>query len=188
MTNRELIEIIRSIFDGLGELQITAELIAMRDQKKIELNQGDRPDHKFTMDVDCLMLEEWLISLGKVNAPLLEHRTQRGACVYDAIINNAFIDFKCVAGNLYYNLSADKFIKKNNSNSTYIDWVQESINLGHLTHYCFYQMHRPDDRPLIEGDVVKFELINVLNSQYVLNSLIPSKFDGKFYKVKKYEQ
>jgi hypothetical protein len=33
---------------------------------------------------------------------------------------------------------------------------------------------------------VTFELINVLNSQYVVDSLMPSKFDGKFYKVPKY--
>jgi hypothetical protein len=64
--------------------------------------------------------------------------------------------------------------------------VQEGIDAGILTHYCFYQMHRPEDRPLQENDVVTFELINVLNSQYVVDSLMPSKFDGKFYKVPKY--
>jgi hypothetical protein len=65
-------------------------------------------------------------------------------------------------------------------------WVKAGINAGLLTHYCFYRMYRPEDRPLQENDVVTFELINVLNSQYVVDSLMPSKFDGKFYKVPKY--
>jgi hypothetical protein len=47
-------------------------------------------------------------------------------------------------------------------------------------------MHRPEDRPLQENDVVTFELINVLNAQDVVDSLMPSQFNGKYYKVEKY--
>jgi hypothetical protein len=47
-------------------------------------------------------------------------------------------------------------------------------------------MHRPEDRPLQENDVVTFELINVLNAQNVVDLLMPSKYEGKFLKVEKY--
>lgn len=159
-------------------LVIDKEFIQLRDDMKTRLNQGGRNDFKFTKDVDCLMLEEWLIKKNLVLGPLAEHLTKNGACVYDIRIDDAYIDFKCIDENLYYNVSEQKL-------NTH-PWVQAGINAGLLTHYCFYRMYRPEDRPLQENDVVTFELINVLNSQYVVDSLMPSKFDGKFYKVPKY--
>lgn len=159
-------------------LVIDKEFIQLRDDMKTRLNQGGRNDFKFTKDVDCLMLEEWLIKKNLVLGPLAEHLTKNGACVYDIRIDDAYIDFKCIDENLYYNVSEQKL-------NTH-PWVQAGINAGLLTHYCFYRMYRPEDRPLQENDVVTFELINVLNSQYVVDSLMPSKFDGKFYKVSKY--
>lgn len=186
-----LLETMQGIFDGLGEIAITKEIIEGRNLKMTQLRQGNRPYYKFMMDADCLTLEEKLIELEIVDAPLLEHHTKGGACVYDARVNLldsvAFVDFKCVGQNLNFNLSADKFVKKQNSDTTHMDWLQDGIDRGLLTHYCFYQMHRPEDRPLQEKDVVKFELINVLNSQHVLDSLQPSRFNGgKFYRVPKY--
>lgn len=174
-----LLETMQSIFDGLGEVTITEEFIALRNEKMTQLRQGTRPDYKFMKDVDCLMLEEWLIELEIVDAPLAEHHTRGGACVYDCRIGDSYIDFKCIDKNMNYNVSEQKL-------ETH-DWVQAGIDAGLLTHYCFYRMHRPADRPLIAGDVVSFELINVLNSQNVLDSLQPSKFNrGKFLKVSKY--
>lgn len=175
----ELLEKMKSIFEGLGEVIITETFISLRDEMKTQLKQGDRSDFKFTKDVDCLMLEEWLIELGLVGAPLQEHLTKGGACVYDCRVDSAYIDFKCIDKNLNYNVSKHKL-------ETH-PWVQAGIDEGLLTHYCFYRMHRPEDRPLVEGDVVSFELINVLNSQYVLDSLQPSKYEGKYYKVSKYD-
>ena len=178
-----LLETMQAIFDGLGEVTITEEFISLRNEKMTQLRQGRRSDYEFMMNVDCLMLEEWLIELEIVDAPLLEHYTRGGACVYDARVNllddTAFVDFKCIGNNLNYNVSKEKL-------ETH-EWVQDGVKCGLLTHYCFYQMHRPENRPLIAGDVVNFELINVLNSQYVLDSLQPSRFnDGKFYRVPKY--
>lgn len=175
----ELLEKLKSIFSVTEPgLAIDKEFIQLRDDMKTRLNQGGRNDFKFTKDVDCLMLEEWLIKKNLVLGPLAEHLTKNGACVYDIRIDDAYIDFKCVDENLYYNVSEQKL-------NTH-PWVQAGINAGLLTHYCFYRMYRPEDRPLQENDVVTFELINVLNSQYVVDSLMPSKFDGKFYKVPKY--
>ena len=182
MTDSEITQMMQGIFDGLGEMTITEPLIALRNEKMTQLRQGNRSDYQFMMNVDCLMLEEWLIELEIVDAPLLEHYTKGGACVYDARVNlldsTAFVDFKCIDKNLNYNVSEHKL-------ETH-EWVQAGVDCGLLTHYCFYQMHRPANRPLQEKDVVKFELINVLNSQHVLDSLQPSRFGGKFYKVPKY--
>jgi hypothetical protein len=47
-------------------------------------------------------------------------------------------------------------------------------------------MYRPEDRPLQENDIVRFEFINVLNAQDVVDSLMPSQYEGKFLKVEKY--
>ena len=175
----ELLEKLKTVFAVTEPgLVIDKEFIQLRDDMKTRLNQGSRTDFKFTKDVDCLVLEEWLIKKNIVLGPLAEHLTKNGACVYDVRIDDAYIDFKCIDENLYYNVSEQKL-------NTH-PWVQAGINAGLLTHYCFYRMYRPEDRPLQENDVVTFELINVLNSQYVVDSLMPSKFDGKFYKVPKY--
>jgi len=188
-----LLQTMQNIFNNLGKVTITDDFIALREDMKTRLNQGGRNDYKFTKDVDCLMLEEWLIKNKVVLAPLDEHLTKGGACVYDARVilpNNmafidvcpsiqmAYVDFKCIDRNQYYNVSEHKM-------KTH-PWVQKGIDNGLLTHYCFYQMHRPEDRPLRENDVVKFELINVLNAQNVLNSLQPSQYEGTYYKVPNY--
>jgi hypothetical protein len=179
----ELLEKMKSIFNDIGEVTITEEFILLRNEKRGHLRQGDRSDIKFTKDVDCLMLEDELIACNLVGAPLQEHYTKSGACVYDCRVNLltsiAYIDFKCIGKNLYYNVSKQK-LKTHR-------WVQTAVDEGLLTDYCFYRMHRPEDRPLQVGDVVWFELINVLNSEYVLDSLKPSRFGGKFYKVPKYD-
>ncbi len=189
MTDSEITQLMQGIFDDLGDVTITEGFIALREDMKTRLNQGLRNDYKFTKDVDCLMLEEWLIKNNLVLAPLDEHLTSGGACVYDARIYAGFqsnmlnkywfIDFKCIDQNQYYNISKQKM-------KTH-PWVQEGIDNGILTHYCFYRMHRPEDRPLQENDVVKFELINVLNAQNVLDSLQPSQYEGLYYKVTKYD-
>ncbi len=175
----DILEKLKTIFSVTEPgLVIDKEFIQLRDDMKTRLNQGSRTDFKFTKDVDCLMLEEWLIKKNIVLGPLTEHLTKNGACVYDIRIDDAYIDFKCVDENLYYNVSEQKM-------NTH-PWVEAGIKAGLLTHYCFYRMYRPEDRPLQENDAVTFELINVLNSQFVVDSLMPSKFDGKFYKVPKY--
>lgn len=179
----ELLEKIKSVFSVTEPgLVIDREFIQLRETMKARLNQGSRNDFKFTKDVDCLVLEEWLIKKNIVLGPLSEHLTKGGACVYDCRIellnSTAYVDFKCIDQNQYYNISEQKM-------KTH-PWVQEGIDNGLLTHYCFYRMHRPEDRPLQENDVVTFELINVLNAQYVLDSLQPSQYEGKYYKVNKY--
>jgi len=175
----ELLEKLKTIFATTEPgLVIDKEFLELRETMKSRLNQGTRNDFKFTKDVDCLMLEEWLIKKNIVLGPLPEHCEKSGACVYDVRVDDAYIDFKCIDENLYYNVSEQKM-------NTH-PWVEAGIKAGRLTHYCFYRMYRPEDRPLQENDVVTFELINVLNSQYVVDSLMPSKFDGKFYKVPKY--
>lgn len=175
----ELLEKLKTIFATTEPgLVIDKEFIQLRENMKLRLDQGTRNDFKFTKDADCLMLEEWLIKQKLVFGPLDEHLTKKGACVYDIRVDEAFIDFKCLDEKLNYNVSEQKM-------KTH-PWVQDGINKGILTHYCFYRMYRPKDRPLQENDVVTFELINVLNSQTVVDSLMPSKFDGKYYKVPKY--
>jgi len=177
----ELLEKIKTVFSVTEPgLVIDKEFLQLREDMKSRLNQGGRNDFKFTKDIDCLVLEEWLIKKNLVLGPLPEHLTKNGACVYDIRVDSAFIDFKCIDQNLYYNISGQKM-------KTH-PWVQEGIDRGILTHYCFYRMYRPEDRPLQENDIVQFELINVLNAQDVLDSLMPSQYEGKYYKVEKYDQ
>jgi hypothetical protein len=175
----ELFEKLKTVFSVTEPgLVIDKDFLQLREDMKARLNQGGRNDFKFTKDVDCLVLEEWLIKKNIVLGPLPAHLTKNGACVYDVRIDDAYIDFKCLDEKLNYNVSEQKM--KTHS------WVQEGIDTGILTHYCFYRMHRPEDRPLQENDVVTFKLINVLNAQDVVDSLMPSQFNGKYYKVEKY--
>ena len=188
----ELLEKLKTIFATTEPgLVIDKEFIQLREDMKTRLKQGHRNDFKFTKDVDCLVLEEWLIKKNHVMATLDEHHESDGSCVYDCrikLMNSvAFVDFKCVDEERNFNLGPDKFIKKPKfDNKSTIDWVHEGVVKGLLTDYCFYRMHRPEDRPLQENDVVTFELINVLNAQTVVDSLMPSQFNGKYYKVEKY--
>jgi len=175
----DILEKLESVFDVTKPgLVIDKDFLELREDMKTRLNQGSRTDFKFTKDVDCLVLEEWLIKKNVVLGPLPEHLTKNGACVYDVRIDDAYIDFKCIDQNQYYNVSEQKM-------KTH-PWVQEGIDKGLLTHYCFYRMYRPEDRPLQENDIVRFEFINVLNAQDVVDSLMPSQFNGKYYKVEKY--
>jgi hypothetical protein len=177
----ELLEKLKTVFSVTEPgLVIDKAFLQLRETMKSRLKQGKRNDFKFTKDVDCLILEEWLIEKNIVLGPLPEHLTAGGACVYDIRVDSAFIDFKCIDQNLYYNISEQKM-------KTH-PWVQEGVDRGLLTHYCFYRMYRPEDRPLQENDIVRFELINVLNAQDVLDSLMPSQYEGKYYKVNKYDQ
>ncbi len=175
----DILEKLKTVFSVTEPgLIIDKDFLELRETMKARLNQGSRNDFKFTKDVDCLILEEWLIKKNIVLGPAPEHLTKNGACVYDVRVGKAFVDFKCLDEKLNYNVSEQKL-------KTH-PWVQEGIDAGILTHYCFYRMHRPEDRPLQENDVVTFEFINVLNAQDVVDSLMPSKYEGKFLKVEKY--
>ena len=191
----ELLEKMKNILDGLGEVTITEELMAILNdiQSQLKHLQGDRNDWQFAMDTDCVFLEEYLIRRELVDGTLLEHREERGSCVYDCrvkLLNSvAFVDFKCIDKENNFNIHPSKFKKKKDGRTT-MEWVHEGVVKGLLTDYCFYRMYRPEHRPLRIGDVVRFELINVLNSRFVLKSLNDSVRSpgGKFYKVEKYDQ
>ena len=190
----ELLEKIKSVFSATEPgLVIDKEFLQLREHMKTILKRGTRTDYQFTKDVDCLVLEEWLIKTNLVMAPLAEHHEERGSCVYDCRIellnSTAFIDFKCLDKDRNFNLGPDKFVKKPKDNKSTMEWVHEGVARGLLTDYCFYRMHRPEDRPLQENDIVTFELINVLNARFVLKSLNDSVRNpgGKFYKVEKYD-
>jgi hypothetical protein len=170
----DILEKLKTVFSVTEPgLVIDKDFLQLREDMKARLNQGSRNDFKFTKDVDCLVLEEWLIKKNVVLGPLPEHLAKNGACVYDVRVDDAYIDFKCLDEKLNYNVSEQKM-------NTH-PWVEAGIKAGLLTHYCFYRMHRPE-----ENDVVTFELINVLNAQDVVDSLMPSKYEGKFLKVEKY--
>ena len=113
----ELLEKLKTIFATTEPgLVIDKEFIQLRDDMKTRLNQGGRNDFKFTKDVDCLMLEEWLIKKNLVMATLDEHHESDGSCVYDCrikLMNGvAFIDFKCVDEERNFNLGPEKFKNK----------------------------------------------------------------------------
>ena len=58
----ELLEKIKDIFSVTEPgLVIDKAFLQLREDMKTRLNQGSRNDFKFTKDVDCLILEEWLI-------------------------------------------------------------------------------------------------------------------------------
>lgn len=191
----ELLEKMKSLLDVLGDITITEEdMIILNDMRnQMKHLQGSRTDWQFAYDTDCVFLEELLIRRGLVDPTLSEHRDERGSCVYDCrvkLLNSvAYVDFKCVDKECNFNLGPEKFKKKKDGKST-IDWVHDGVVNGLLTDYCFYRMHRPEHRPLRIRDIVRFELINVLNSRFVLKSLNDSvrKPGGKFYKVEKYDQ
>ena len=60
-----------------------------------------------------------------------------------------------------------------------------NIKKGLLTHFAFHRWVNKPTKPLVVGDVVKTELVNVISAVEVLSNLSISQYDGYYYIPKK---
>jgi len=161
--------------DFMGEIEIDQAFIDYREQMKWKFHQGDRTDEQFTMDRDCLIIEYSMIQFA-LASPSYNIAYDVGIRVY-----NALVDIKVVTERGYWN------IKKYPGKPDKKEWYVENVKAGLLTHYAFYRYKNRPTRPLIPGDKVSFNLLEVSTARDVLSNTVTSIENpgGWYYEVKK---
>jgi hypothetical protein len=158
----------------MGEIEIDQAFIDYREQMKWKFHQGNRTDEQFTMCRDCLIIEYSMIQFA-LASPSYDKAYDIGLGVY-----NALVDIKVVSGD-YWNITKyDNMTDKK-------EWYVGNVEKGLLTHYAFYRYKVKPTRPLIVGDKVSFNLIEVSTARQVLSNTVPSIRNpgGWYYEVKK---
>lgn len=150
--------------DKLGIITIDQAFIDYRDQMKWKFRTNGRTEEEKLINCDALILEYSLIQGAMVSeASCREH---------DFILSqfNAKIDAKKIEK--WFNINDDK-----------ISWYNRNYKLGEVTHFCFFKY--PNKlRPFQVGDTVKVDLLDVVPVEEVLRNVIPSNYQGYYYKVK----
>ena len=128
---------------------------------------------------DSTLFEEYLIRLRMVDEPLnLRH---------DFIYNDCKIDVKLIDKNFnmtkYYDDIQQKTVCKKDK---YIKYIEEND----LTHFVFIRYKNKPSRPLIIGDIVNYEILNVYEARDVLRQTLPSQYEGEghYFKPLNYTQ
>lgn len=169
-----LFEYLQKSNDFMSNIEIDQAFIDYREQMKWKFHQGNRTDEQFTMNRDCLIIEYSLVQWALATAAYSKE--------YDIELPvfNARIDIKVVSGD-YWNITKYPGMPDKR------EWYIENVNKGLLTHYAFYRYKVKPNRPLIVGDKVSFNLIEVSTAKDVLNKTVPSIRNpgGWFYQVKK---
>ena len=160
------------IFDYLDHTQRTIGKITVpdwwpefRDAEANKYNGGNRTWEQRQVDADCLLPEILLQRGGYVDLPISKK--------HDIIYKGAKIDFKLIRD--WFNVSTQK--KK----SWYVNNIQDS----ELDFFAFYKYVVNYWEPLVPGDIVQYELWDVVPAREVVKNLLTSKrkSGGWFYSV-----
>jgi len=123
---------------------------------------------------DCLIIEYSMIQFA-LASPAYDK-------AYDIAVGayNALVDIKIVSGDYWNIIKYDDMPDKK-------EWYVGNVGKGLLTHYAFYRYKVKPTRPLIVGDKVSFNLIEVSTAREVLSNTVPSSKNpgGWYYEVKK---
>ena len=152
--------------DFMGEIEIDQAFIDYREQMKWKFKQGNRTDEQFTMDRDCLIIEYSMVQWAMA--------TEAYSKEYDFAVGsyNALVDVKIF--DKWFNIPGDK-----------LEWYSMNTNKGLLTHFAFYKWRNKPIKPLVVGDKVSFDLIEVSDSRHVLDNKSLSQYDGYYYTPRK---
>lgn len=146
----------------IGEVVIDQSFIDYREEMKWKFVKKGRSEKKAAMDRDCLLPEYILLKRGFVNKSLNRE--------YDFSVPafEAKVDVKMYDN--YFNIDNKKYV-----------WYVMNINKGLLTHFAFYQWAEKPTKPLVVGDRVRFNLVEVSIAKNVLNNKKVSNFKGYYY-------
>jgi len=162
MTERELNNFLRDTVESLGTRNTSGKFITERNIKKGEFQHSDnkrkfikkdnRTEQQRIANADCILLEYILVEEGLVLPPT--HK------LHDFGVDIYRIDNKDLQGPYYWPTMAN------------IEWMEEGIASGRLTHFMFTRMHRPyEGIPLKADDPVRFEYLKLVPARTVLDNL-----------------
>ena len=152
--------------DFLGDVTIDQAFIDYRDQMKWKFQSNGRDENTRTMHADCLIIEYSI-----VQAAMAEESYCKEFDI-DLRLFNAKVDIKIY--DKWFNVPSDK-----------VEWYLMNIKKGLLTHFAFFQWKTKPVKPLVVGDTVGFNLIEVRTAVDVMSNLNVSNYDGYYYIPKK---
>ena len=155
---------LKLIVDNLGVITIDQGFIEHREREKWKFQDEGRTLEEKTINCDALILEYTLIQRGLATKPECKQ--------HDFIIKefNAKIDAKKIEK--WFNIKDSK-----------VSWFNKNYRSGELTHFCFFKF--PNKlRPLVVGDTVKLDYLDIVTVEDVLRNVVPSNYQGYYYNVK----
>jgi hypothetical protein len=155
---------LKNIFDNLGPITIDQGFIDHREYVKPMLRDQGRTEKAKTENCDALILEYTLIQRGLA----IKSKSQE----HDFFIRefNAKVDAKKIES--WFNIDNEKIVTYN-----------KNYRIKELTHFCFFKFPNKM-RPLVVGDTVKLEFLDVVSAEDVLRNVTPSNYKGYYYNVK----
>ena len=152
--------------DFMGDITIDQAFIDYRNQMKWKFRANGRDENQRLMDADCLIVEYTMIQSAFAEESYCKEFD------YEVRQYNAKVDVKIY--DKWFNIPSDK-----------LEWYKMNIKKGLLTHFAFHRWVNKPTKPLVVGDVVKTELVNVISAVEVLSNLSISQYDGYYYIPKK---
>jgi hypothetical protein len=152
--------------DFLGEITIDKAFIDYRNQMKHKFKANGRDDNTRLMNADCLIIEYSMVQSAFATESYCKEFD------FEVRVYNAKVDVKIY--DKWFNIPADK-----------VEWYLMNIKKGLLSDFAFYRWVNKPLKPLVVGDVVQVELVEVRNAKEVMQNLNVSQYDGYYYIPKK---
>lgn len=148
--------------DFMGEITIDQAFIDYRNQMMWKFRSNGRDENTRLMHADCLIVEYSMVQFG--------FATESNCKEFDfeARVYNAKVDVKIY--DKWFNIPSDK-----------VEWYLMNIKKGLLTHFAFYRWVNKPLKPLVAGDKVKLDFIEVRDATEVMKNLNISQYDGYYY-------
>jgi len=159
-----LYDYLKETINNLGPITIDEGFIEHRENMKWKFQDYGRTIEEKTINCDALILEYTLIKTGLASKPESQE--------HDFIIKE--FDAK---------IDAKKIESWFNINNRQIVMFNKNYRIKELTHFCFFKFANKM-RPLVIGDTVKLNFLDVVKAEDVLKNVVPSNYQGYYYKVK----
>ena len=146
----------------MGEITIDQAFIDYRNQMMWKFRSNGRDENQRLMDADCLIVEYSMVQSAFAEESYCKEFD------YEVRTFNAKVDVKIY--NKWFNIPSDK-----------VEWYVGNVNKGLLTHFAFHRWVNKPLKPLVVGDKVKTDFINVVLAKEVMSNLSASQYDGYYY-------
>lgn len=145
------------------EITITQDFVDQREERAKKYNARGRSEVQLRLDIECEVYEWFMISSGQWDD---DDRWQiDGVCSTYGNVDVKFVK-------KWYNLTCQKLI-----------YVLRQRDI--VENFMFCEWHERPERLLIEGDVVKVNVLGTVDYWNLMDSLRTSQFNGYYVDVKK---
>lgn len=171
VTAEELFHYLNREHQKLGAIRVPRPWREYADRMASKFNPENRSWEQRRIDADALLIEVMHWKHGISKQPI--HKS------HDEITLGAKLDNKLIEN--YFNIKTVSKIK----------WYELGITMRQLDYFAFYRYvdGLKFDRPLQYGDVVEYNLINIVPAIEVLNNVRPSQYENCecYYNVQKHK-